>query len=76
MLEGLIDAVRVAEEADVACVLKQVDRSEWTVSLRSKGAVDVAAVAVALGGGGHRLAAGFTAHGALNDVVEIIRAAL
>ncbi|OLB64353.1 MAG: DHH family phosphoesterase [Actinobacteria bacterium 13_2_20CM_2_72_6] len=76
VLEGLIDAVRVAEEADVACVLKQVDRSEWTVSLRSKGAVDVAAVAVALGGGGHRLAAGFTAHGALDEVVEIIRAAL
>jgi phosphoesterase RecJ-like protein len=76
VLEGLIDAVRVAEEADVACVLKQVAPTEWTVSLRSKGAVDVAGVAVALGGGGHRLAAGFTAHGALDEVVEIIRATL
>ena len=76
MLEGLIDAVRVAEEADVACVLKQVAPTEWTVSLRSKGAVDVADVAVGLGGGGHRLAAGFTAHGALDEVVALIRAAL
>src|SRR5207248_234030 len=61
---------------DLACVLKQVAPTEWTVSLRSKGAVDVADVAVGLGGGGHRLAAGFTAHGALDEVVALIRAAL
>jgi phosphoesterase RecJ-like protein len=36
----------------------------------------VAAVAVGLGGGGHRLAAGFTAYGPLEDVVSGIRAAL
>lgn len=52
VLEGLIDAVRVAEEADVACVVKQVSGQEWTVSLRSKGAVDVSRVTVDLGGGG------------------------
>jgi bifunctional oligoribonuclease and PAP phosphatase NrnA len=76
VLEGLIDAVRVAEEADVACVLKQAASEEWTVSLRSKGGVDVAAVAVGLGGGGHRLAAGFTADGTLDEVISIIRSAL
>ncbi|HKT02329.1 MAG TPA: DHH family phosphoesterase [Rugosimonospora sp.] len=76
VLEGLIDAVRVVEEADVACVLKQAGPREWGVSLRSKGAVDVAAVAVALGGGGHRLAAGFTGRGTLEDVIESVRAAL
>jgi len=76
VLEGLIDAVRVAEEADVACVLKQAAAQEWTVSLRSKGGVDVAAVAVGLGGGGHRLAAGFTAGGSLDEVMTVIRDAL
>jgi phosphoesterase RecJ-like protein len=76
VLEGLIDAVRVAEEADVACVVKQVADREWTVSLRSKGRVDVAQVAVGLGGGGHRLAAGFTAYGELPDVITSIREAL
>jgi phosphoesterase RecJ-like protein len=30
------------------------------VSLRSRGATDLARVAMALGGGGHRLAAGYT----------------
>jgi phosphoesterase RecJ-like protein len=76
VLEGLIDAVRVAEEADVACVFKQVTADEWAVSLRSKGAVDVARVAVGLGGGGHRLAAGFTGYGPLAEVVAAVRAAL
>ncbi|GAA5181809.1 bifunctional oligoribonuclease/PAP phosphatase NrnA [Rugosimonospora acidiphila] len=76
VLEGLIDAVRVAEEADVTCVLKQVSAQEWSVSLRSKGAVDVARVAVGLGGGGHRLAAGFTGLGTLAEVVDLVRAAL
>jgi bifunctional oligoribonuclease and PAP phosphatase NrnA len=76
VLEGLIDAVRVAEEADVACVFKQVDEAEWSVSLRSKGGVDVARLAVGLGGGGHRLAAGFTGYGALAEVVDSVRTAL
>jgi phosphoesterase RecJ-like protein len=76
VLEGLIDAVRVAEEADVACVLKQVGPFEWLVSLRSKGCVDVGRVAVGLGGGGHRLAAGFTANGSVDEIVAVIRAAI
>jgi phosphoesterase RecJ-like protein len=46
---------------------------QWTVSLRSKGAVDVSAIAVALGGGGHKFAAGFTGHGSVDDVIESIR---
>ena len=62
-MDALIDPVRTVAEADVSVVVKQVAEAEWAVSLRSKGAVDVSRVAVALGGGGHRLAAGFTGHG-------------
>jgi len=57
----------------VACVVKQVGEQEWAVSMRSKGGVDVARVAVALGGGGHRLAAGFTGRGTAQEVVAAIR---
>ena len=46
------------------------------MSLRSKGAVDVSRVAVALGGGGHRFAAGFTGRGSADEVVDRIRAEL
>jgi phosphoesterase RecJ-like protein len=76
VLEPLIDAVRCTAEADVSCVVKQIADREWAVSLRSKGAVDVARVAVALGGGGHRLAAGFTGRGSARDVVAAIRSEL
>ncbi|MGX7670737.1 DHH family phosphoesterase [Plantactinospora sp. DSM 117369] len=75
-LEPLIDSVRCTAEADVSCVLKQVAEGEWAVSMRSKGGTDVSRVAVALGGGGHRLAAGFTGYGAAPEVVDAIRAEL
>jgi phosphoesterase RecJ-like protein len=76
VLEGLIDSVRCTAEADVSCVVKQVAAAEWAVSIRSKGAVDVGRVATALGGGGHRLAAGFTRRGSIGDVIGAVRAQL
>jgi bifunctional oligoribonuclease and PAP phosphatase NrnA len=76
VLDALIDPVRCVAEADVSVVVKQTGPEEWAVSLRSKGAVDVSAVAVALGGGGHRLAAGFTGHGTPEDVMAAVRTAL
>jgi phosphoesterase RecJ-like protein len=76
VLEPLIDAVRCTAEADVSCVIKQVADGQWAVSMRSKGGSDVSEVAVALGGGGHRLAAGFTGYGELADVIGAIRAKL
>ncbi|GIF50067.1 phosphoesterase RecJ-like protein [Asanoa ferruginea] len=76
VLEPLIDSVRCAAEADVSLVVKQVGAAEWAVSMRSKGGVDVSRVAVALGGGGHKLAAGFTGRGTVDEVVDAIRAQL
>jgi phosphoesterase RecJ-like protein len=73
VMDALIDPVRTVAEADVSVLVKQLGETEWAVSLRSKGAVDVSGVAVALGGGGHRLAAGFTGHGAPGDVVVAVR---
>ncbi|WNV74417.1 bifunctional oligoribonuclease/PAP phosphatase NrnA [Geodermatophilus sp. DSM 44513] len=75
-LEALVDVVRSTREADVACVLKGQDDGSWVVSLRSRGATDVARVATALGGGGHRAAAGFTSHLDLHETVETVRAQL
>jgi phosphoesterase RecJ-like protein len=58
--EAVIGTLRITEEAEVAVVCKETDDGQLSVSTRSKGAVDVAAACVALGGGGHRYAAGFT----------------
>ena len=74
--DDLIDVIRTAREADVAAVLKQQGDGRFKVSLRSKGDHNVAAVASAFGGGGHRLAAGYTSTGGLGETVEAITAAL
>jgi phosphoesterase RecJ-like protein len=75
--EGVIDVIRRAEEAEVAVVLKTDPADRLVkVSTRSKGAVDVGAVCQALGGGGHRFAAGFTADGDVAAAVALLRAAL
>jgi phosphoesterase RecJ-like protein len=73
--EGLIDFLRQAKEAEVSCVLKEVD-GHVRVSLRSLGHVDVSAVATLFGGGGHRFAAGFTTTEPVPRVVETILRAL
>ena len=69
LVEPIIDSVRKAEEAEIACVVKEDDLGQLRVSMRSKGSIDVSLVAIALGGGGHRYAAGFTADGRDLDVV-------
>ncbi|WP_280479334.1 DHH family phosphoesterase [Nocardia asiatica] len=84
-VESVIDIVRTTAEAGVAAVFKQsrVVPDRWTVSLRSRDSgacaddgVDVAEVAAALGGGGHRFAAGYTAYGTPDDLVGALLAAL
>jgi phosphoesterase RecJ-like protein len=68
--DDLIDVIRTAREADVAAVFKQQRDGRFKGSMRSRGGHDVAAVAAAFGGGGHRLAAGFTAKGGLEDAAD------
>lgn len=74
--ESVVDLVSTASEAEVAAVFKQTAPRCWSVSLRAKSEVDVAAVACTLGGGGHRLAAGYTAAGAAEEVIAALRQAL
>jgi bifunctional oligoribonuclease and PAP phosphatase NrnA len=74
--ESVIDLVRTAAEAEVAMVCKEVAGGGWTVSMRSKGRVDVSAAAVALGGGGHRFAAGFSSDRDLDATLAAVRVAL
>ncbi|GGU37530.1 DHH family phosphoesterase [Lentzea flava] len=75
-VESVIDVVRSASEAEVAAVLKELRPGYWSVSLRAVGQVDVREVAQVLGGGGHRLAAGFTFDGAAEQVVAALKGAL
>jgi phosphoesterase RecJ-like protein len=68
--EGLINFPLTVKEMQAVGFFKQVGGPEsWRLSLRSKGAVDVGAVAARYQGGGHRNAAGCSITGPL-DVVR------
>jgi len=67
--DQLIDLVRLAREAGVACLLKEVQPGVLKGSLRSRGEVDVATIAQSFGGGGHRNAAGFTSKLSVDDTI-------
>lgn len=74
--DGLIDLIRIAEESDVACLLREVGDDKFKGSLRSRGRVDVSEIAARFGGGGHRNAAGFVAAGSAESIIDKIRADL
>jgi phosphoesterase RecJ-like protein len=75
-VESVVDLVRTVSEAEVAAVLKEVGPDRWSASLRAKQHLDVGAAATLLGGGGHRLASGFTAVGTADEVLDALRIAL
>jgi bifunctional oligoribonuclease and PAP phosphatase NrnA len=67
--------VRTTQQAEVAAVFKEIEPAHWSVSMRAK-SYDLAAVARTFGGGGHRLAAGYSAIGSADDVVQALYTAL
>ncbi len=74
--DPLIDIIRIARESDVAALAKETVDGRIKISLRSRGRVDVGAIASALGGGGHHNAAGFTFAGSAEEAIAAVRARL
>jgi len=70
--EGLINLPFTALDVRAVCMLRSDEAGVTRVSLRSKGAIDVRAVAQRFGGGGHVNASGFTS----TDPIETVRTAL
>jgi len=75
-VESIVDIVRTTQQAEVAAVFKEIAPRQWSVSMRAKAAVDLTAIASGFGGGGHRLAAGYSTTGSIEDVVASLRTAL
>jgi len=61
--DGLINEPLAVKEVQAVVFFKHIQGDEYRVSLRSKGAIDVNAVAKEFGGGGHKNAAGCSATG-------------
>ncbi len=73
--EGIVEALRATRGAEVAVLLRQLPGADgFRASLRaSSDRVDVSVLARQEGGGGHRAAAGFTAHRAADDILDDLR---
>jgi nanoRNase/pAp phosphatase (c-di-AMP/oligoRNAs hydrolase) len=71
-LDRLIDDLRITRPAEVTALVKQTAQG-WKFSLRSRGRVDVGAIAAALGGGGHHDAAGFDWEGDMEPALDAVR---
>jgi phosphoesterase RecJ-like protein len=74
--DDVIDTLRAIRDCDVTVLFKELDDGTWKGSFRSKGDTDVGSIASGLGGGGHRLAAGFSLEMPLDQAVEKVREAL
>ena len=68
-VEDVVNFPRSIEGVEVAVLFRESNH-DWKISLRSNGRVDVSALALEFGGGGHRMAAGFFIKGSLGDVMK------
>ena len=71
--EGVVNYLISIDGVESAVFLREVpEASQFRLSIRSKGKLDVARVAERFGGGGHRSASGCTIDGPLGTATELI----
>lgn len=58
--EGIISFIRQIDSVEVSCLMKEYEKEETRISLRSKKYADVSLICSAFDGGGHMRAAGCT----------------
>jgi phosphoesterase RecJ-like protein len=69
--EGLVNQPLTVKEIEAVAFFKEAGPDDWRVSMRSKGGVDVNAIAKEYGGGGHKNASGCSATGTLSDLKRL-----
>jgi bifunctional oligoribonuclease and PAP phosphatase NrnA len=74
--EGIVNYALSIADVEAAIFLRELPEQRIRMSLRSKGKINVAAIAEGLGGGGHENAAGCTVDGPLARALEEILAEL
>lgn len=74
--EGIANVALSIAGVEAAVFLREIPDRRIRISLRSKGKVNVSAIAAHLGGGGHESAAGCTLDGPLNRAIDQILAEL
>jgi phosphoesterase RecJ-like protein len=68
--EGLVNYALSIQHVEVAAFFRELPDGRFRVSMRSKGGLNVAAVAEHFGGGGHECASGCSVEGPLSEAVS------
>jgi phosphoesterase RecJ-like protein len=66
--EGIANLPLSVKEIEAAAFFKEAGPGDWRISMRSKGDVDVNAIAKEFGGGGHKNASGCSAKGTFEEL--------
>ena len=69
-LDGIVNQLQSVKGVDCAIFMYETGTMKYKISMRSNGRVDVSAVAVKFGGGGHVRAAGCTMSGTYHDNIN------
>ena len=69
--EGLINLPLTVKEILAVVFFKEIGPGDWRVSMRSKGNIDINAIAKEFGGGGHKNASGCSARGDLETLQRV-----
>jgi phosphoesterase RecJ-like protein len=72
--EGVINVPLTVKEIVAVAFFKEQGPDDWRISMRSKGDVDINAIAKEFGGGGHRNASGCSARGPLAQTKKVFEA--
>jgi phosphoesterase RecJ-like protein len=73
LLQELLPFMLMVSDVKVAILYRQLENKQYKASLRSKGTLDVRAISMLHGGGGHRNAAGVTLNMTPEQHLEIVR---
>jgi phosphoesterase RecJ-like protein len=71
--EGIVNLPLTVKEIEAVAFFKEAGPDDWRVSMRSKGEIDVNAVAKEFGGGGHKNASGCSARGSFRELKPIFQ---
>jgi phosphoesterase RecJ-like protein len=71
--EGLINLPLTVKEIQAVVFFKENGPDDWRISMRSKGEIDINAVAKRFGGGGHKNASGCSAAGNIEELKALFR---
>lgn len=74
--DGFVEEIKQIRGAEIAIMIRELNRKKHKISMRSKGSADVAFICNKFGGGGHRNAAGCTIDGTRDEVTQKLKEAL